>query len=81
MSVQLDGAVDEVFRNAVPLHRIEPLIQKELIKLQISVRNSSRSRLREAFFFLYVFSSSAGPLLWFKKLPGLAEPPSCFLFV
>lgn len=38
---QMDGAVDEVFVNATPLHRIEPYIQRELNKLQLSVSNVS----------------------------------------
>lgn len=38
--LQLDGAVDEAFRNATPLHQMELFIQEELNKLQISVANS-----------------------------------------
>ncbi|CAG12383.1 unnamed protein product [Tetraodon nigroviridis] len=33
---QMDGAVDEVFLNVTPLHRIEPYVQRELNKLQLS---------------------------------------------
>ena len=38
-AVQLDGAVDEVFLNVTPLHKAEPYIQRELKKLQTSVRH------------------------------------------
>lgn len=38
---QMDGAVDEVFLNVTPLHRIEPYVQRELNKLQLSVSKSS----------------------------------------
>lgn len=37
-AVQLDSEVDEVFLNVTPLHRAESYIQKELNKLQTSVR-------------------------------------------
>ncbi|XP_062414268.1 uncharacterized protein LOC119210897 isoform X1 [Pungitius pungitius] len=36
VALQMDGAVDEVFRNVTPLHRAEPYIQSELNKLQAS---------------------------------------------
>lgn len=40
--MQLDGAVDEVFLNVTPLHRVEQYIQQELNKLQMSVRHGER---------------------------------------
>ncbi|XP_030295146.1 CD63 antigen-like [Sparus aurata] len=36
VQAQLDGAVDEVFLNVTPLHRVEQYIQQELNKLQMS---------------------------------------------
>ncbi|XP_061814921.1 uncharacterized protein [Nerophis lumbriciformis] len=34
LQAQMDGAMDEVFFNVTPLHKAEPYIQQELIKLQ-----------------------------------------------
>lgn len=43
--MQLDGAVDEVFLNVTPLHRVEQYIQQELNKLQMSVRHGEKEQL------------------------------------
>lgn len=39
---QIDGAVDEVFLNATPLHQTHPEVQRELNKLQLSVSKHPR---------------------------------------
>lgn len=36
VQAELDGAVDEVFLNATPLHKTDPFVQEQLNKLQVS---------------------------------------------
>lgn len=42
--VQMDSAVDEVFLNVTPLHKADHDIQRELNKLQASVRDIKKQK-------------------------------------